>query len=329
MENQITKPIFIVGCPRSGTTILAKILNNHSQIASATEIHFFNHLCTLKKYDWTNLDEDFLKRFFNETRVEDFCSLLKLSFEEFKEQFEQTTIDTKLDQISQNQKRIFDTMMLILLKKKQKTFCCEKTPQHLLSVERILEIYKDAKIIHLIRDGRDTVNSLIKMPWRPEGLLNNSRFWKKYAKLGMEIKNKICHQTENYIDIKYEDLLLNPEESIKKLTNFIGVEFEETMLSNKLSNQKETNSNIFSSWESSWKHKAMEELDSTRVGAWQKELSEKDQTLLNWHLKKELAALGYETQESKLETSDKINIFSEYGSLFARRITKSLTDLIS
>lgn len=321
----IKKPIFIVGCPRSGTTILAKILNNHSQIASATEIHFFNHLCTLKKYDWTNLDEDFLKRFFNETRVEDFCSLLKLSFEEFKEQFNEIEPDKSLDTVSQNQKRIFDTMMLTLLKKNNKSICCEKTPQHLLSVERILGVYKDAKIIHLIRDGRDTVNSLIKMPWRPEGLLNNSRFWKKYAKLGMEIKDKLQSQTENYIDIKYEDLLLNPEASIEKLTQFIGIDFEENMLSN----QKEANSNIFSSWESSWKHKAMEELDSTRVGAWQKELSDKDQTLLNWHLRKELSALGYEIKESKLDTSDKINIFSEYGSLVARRITKSLTDLIS
>ena len=88
-------------------------------------------------------------------------------------------------------------------------------------------------------------------------------------------------------------------------------------------------SNIFSSWESSWKHKAMEELDSTRIGAWQKELNQEDQTLLNWHLRKELEALGYDNSGSQLKTADKLNIFSEYGSLVARRLTRSVTDLIS
>jgi hypothetical protein len=323
MNQKITKPIFIVGCPRSGTTILAKILNNHSQVASATEIHFFNHLCKLKKYDWSKIDDNFLKTFFNETRIEDFCSLLKVDFKEFKTQFETTEKDSSLKTIEQNQKRLFDTLMFLLLKKNSKNRCCEKTPQHLLSVNEILKLYPDAKIIHLIRDGRDTVNSLVKMPWRPEGLLNNSRFWKQYAKIGMQLHERYLKHTANYHSLKYEELLLNPQNTILELCNFMELEFEEAMLSQKKPSAQDK-TNIFSSWESSWKHKAMEELD-----AWQKELSKEDQTLLNWHLKKELSALGYETQETQLKTKDKINIFSEYGSLVARRLTRSVTDLIS
>ena len=328
MTKEITKPIFIVGCPRSGTTILAKILNNHSQIASATEIHFFNHLTKLKKYNWQNIDDNFLKTLFKETRIEDFCSLLKVDFEEFKAQFESITITNSLAIEEQNQKRIFDTLMLLLLKRNNKEVCCEKTPQHLLSVAKILSLYPDAKIIHLVRYGRDTVNSLVKMPWRPEGLLNNSRFWKQYAKTGMQLSERYTQSSNNFHSLKYEDLLLNPQESIKALCNFVELEFEDTMLSMQQA-ITDNKSNIFSSWESSWKYKAMEELDSTRVGAWQKELNEKDQILLNWHLRKELEALGYKTTEAELKTADKLNIFSEYGSLVARRLTRSITDMIS
>jgi hypothetical protein len=329
MQQKITKPIFIVGCPRSGTTILAKILNNHSKIASATEVHYFNHLCKLKKYDWNNIDDKFLKTFYNETRIEDFCSLLKISFEEFKNQFNSTEIEASLTKINQNQRRLFDTLMLLLLKKNNKQLCCEKTPQHLLSVEKILLLYPDAKIVHLIRDGRDTVNSLIKMPWRPEGLLNNSRFWKQYAKIGLELNDKYSKAKNNFITIKYEDLLRTPDSTIRILCEFVQINFEESMLSKNTSTSTVDESNIFSSWESSWKHKAMEELDSTRVGAWHKELSSQDQTLINWHLKKELLALGYKPEEAKLSSKDKLNIFSEYGSLAVRRLTKSITDLVS
>ncbi len=326
MTNKLKKPIFIIGCPRSGTTVLARILNNHSQVASATETHFFNHLSTQKNYDWTNLDENFLKDFFNETRVEDFCSLLKIDFEEFLAKFTQTQTDTSLNKEDQNQKRVFSTLMLILLERKNKERACEKTPQHLLSIEKILRIYPDAKIIHLIRDGRDTVNSLIKMPWRPEGLLNNSRFWKRYARLGLEINQNYKNQKENFLSVRYENLLLNPETSFQEICNFIELDFETEMLSNKAQEKK---NGIFSSWESSWKHKAMEELDSTRVGAWKKELSDKDKTLINWHLEKELTLLGYDPGEHKLSTEDKINILSEYSSLFARKLTRSITNIIS
>lgn len=328
MTKEITKPIFIVGCPRSGTTILAKILNNHSQIASATEIHFFNHLCHLKKYNWNNINDNFLETFYNETRVEDFCSLLNIGFKEFEDKFESTSINENLSVIEQNQKRLFDTLMLLLLERNKKTRSCEKTPQHLLSVDKILSLYKDAKIIHLVRDGRDTVNSLVKMPWRPEGLLNNSRFWKQYARAGFLLNQKFGSNSENYISLKYEDLLLNPEASIQALCDFVELEFEDTMLSQKKPSS-DNKSNIFSSWESSWKHKAMEELDSTRVGAWQKELSAKDQVLLNWHLKDELDTLGYETSNPNLKASDRVNIFSEYSNLFIKRLTRSITDLIS
>ena len=65
-------------------------------------------------------------------------------------------------------------------------FFCEKTPQHLRSVDKILKYYPKAKFVHVIRDGRDVVNSLLKMPWRPDGLINNARFWKKFVRLGRD-----------------------------------------------------------------------------------------------------------------------------------------------
>lgn len=115
---------------------------------------------------------------------------------------------------------------------------------------------------------------------------------------------------------------------MKALCAFIGEDFEKEMLSSQKTKIND-NSNIFSSWESSWKLKAMEEIDSTRVGVWQKELDDKDQRLLNWHLGKELALLGYEDAQLKLDFDDWSNICAQYMSLFTRRLTRSITDLIS
>ena len=324
MTDKIQKPIFIVGCPRSGTTILARILDNHSLIAAGSETHFFNLLSKNKKHDWQNFDSDSIDNFFKQVRVEDFCSLLKVSLEEFKEQFSQTALDSSLSKTQANKKRVFDTMMLLLINKKQKILCCEKTPQHFNNIEEILELYPDAKIIHLLRDGRDTVNSLIKMPWRPEGLLTNSRYWKRYARKSINIIDKYNKQEKNFHCLRYEDLLQTPQESLSKLCTFLEIEFEEAMLS-----KSKDQTGIFSAWESSWKHKAMEELDSTRIGTWNKELDDKEKKLINWHLKDQLIALGYAVGDEAYGARDGLEIISQYTNLAVKKLARTITNIIS
>ncbi|MCE2928428.1 MAG: sulfotransferase [Candidatus Caenarcaniphilales bacterium] len=310
---ELQKPIFIVGCPRSGTTILASLLNNHSQIASATEMHFFNYISKQKKYNWGKLDKQSLTMLLDESRIIDFCTHGNLD--------KNTLLDALLAAPSTDKKTIFTILANNFIASKNKFRFCEKTPQHLLNVEEILNIFPDAKIIYLVRDGRDTVNSLMKMPWRPQGLLNNSRFWKQYVTIGTRLQNKYSSQPQSFKTIKYEDLLTLPKQTLKEICQFIELPYEESL--------SKQNENVFSEWEASWKHKASEELDSTRIGAWQKELSDQDQILINWHLSKSLKALGYDVKQVKLAFGDSLRLGIEYSSLSFNKVVRSFADVIN
>ncbi len=319
MSESTEKPIFIVGCPRSGTTILATILNSHPEIATATETHFFNYISHEKKYDWKNFTEAHFELFLDESRIVDFYTLLKITKDELRESFKKTKLSSNPDN---NKKQIFNILIETLLEKKAKKFFCEKTPQHLQNVEKIIELYPKAKIIHLIRDGRDTVNSLIKMPWRPAGLLNNSRFWQGYIKLGKKLEAKLGK--DSFVTIKYEDLLKEPETTIKKLCDFLSVTYTESMIRRDSAENKDSD-NIFSDWESSWKHKSLEEIDSTRIGAWEKELGSEDQQILNWHQSKILRDLGYEAEQVQLQLNTRLKVIFEYLKLSTKKIFRFLS----
>lgn len=319
-------PIFIVGCPRSGTTVLASVLNRHAKIASATETHFFNFV-SKNNYDWKHFDLDAFKRLLDESRISDFTSLIKVGEEALIQQFMNSTADkseSKLEVDDFYKKQVFDILMNTLLEKRNKTRFCEKTPQHLHNVQEILRLYPKAKFIHIVRDGRDTVNSLLKMPWRPDGLVNNARFWIQYIRLGQELSKQMEPYPDSFLTVKYEDLLKKPNACVKQICEFVGEKFELKMLEDSQSDVE-----IFSPWESSWKHKSQQDLDSSRVGAWSKELSVNDQVILNYLLRKPLQELGYTVPELKLSPPQKIKITYEYFVLAWRKLVRLVFHVVN
>ncbi len=319
-------PIFIVGCPRSGTTILASILNRHSKIASATETHFFNFV-SKNNYDWKHFDLSTFKSLLEESRISDFTNLIKVEEDTLVQKFIDSTSDKSQSTLEIDdfyKKQVFDILMNTLLEKRNKTRFCEKTPQHLHNVAEILKLYPQAKFIHLIRDGRDTVNSLLKMPWRPDGLVNNARFWIQYIRLGQELNKQMATLPGNLLTMKYEELLNEPNSSLQKICEFIGEKFEPQMLQ-----ESQADVEIFSPWESSWKHKSKQDLDSSRIGAWSKELSIDDQVILNYLLQKPLRELNYIVPELKLSPSQKIKIACEYLTLAWRKFVRVVFHVIN
>ena len=318
---KLDNPIFIVGCPRSGTTKLSTILNRHSCIASATETHFFNFV-SKQKFNWKNFSVQEFKRLLKESRIEDFTNLAGLNPEYLIEQFaeiENLSNDSALIIEDFNKKKVFDLLVKNYLIKRNKIRFCEKTPQHIQSIDEILRIYPQAKIVLMVRDGRDTVNSLLKMPWRPKGLLNNARFWSHYVKIGTKESLR-----PEVITIKYENLLERPQDTLISICNFIGETFEDSLL-----DDSKDSDNLFSAWEASWKHKSRQELDSSRINAWSRELSSDDQAILNWFLNKDLLEFGYQSKLPKLTLNQGLKILNQYFNLACKKTYRLIAHIIN
>lgn len=119
--------------------------------------------------------------------------------------------------------RCFDTY----LARRKKLFLVEKSVDHALHLDTILRIYPGAKIVHLVRDGRDVACSLLDaaMDWQPAWpttVRDAARLWKRY---NLAIVNG-CEslRRESYLRVHYEGLLRDPVNELKRTVDFVGAE---------------------------------------------------------------------------------------------------------
>lgn len=269
------KPIFLVGCPRSGTTLLASRINLHSQISVTPESHFFEILnrkafFKILKYPIT---EKKLRAFFSLKRIKDFG----IEYDDFVDKFKKTE-QTCFD--------VFDILMQLYLSKSKKNYWCEKTPQNLRYLKNIYDFYPTAKIICIIRDGRDVALSLSRAPWRERNLGIPCLEWNDYAR---DFFDAQTHYSEkNFFSLKFEDLIQTPEKELRKLCRFLEIDFEAEML-----NPPKTIPDLVPAWEMDWKGNVVKHFDNNAVGRWKSTTNSFQKKLMNSIMKSNLMKLGY------------------------------------
>jgi L-lactate utilization protein LutC len=91
---------------------------------------------------------------------------------------------------------------------------------------RIEHVLPEARFIHLIRDGRDVALSVMSMEWGPDTVEGAARRWKKRVLRGREQAARLPH----YMEVRYEDLVLETEATLREVCDFVELEFDESML---------------------------------------------------------------------------------------------------
>jgi hypothetical protein len=104
----------------------------------------------------------------------------------------------------------------------------EKTPQHTLCWRTILAGFPQAQVIHLIRDGRDVALSYKKAFFGPKHVYPLARRWELY--LASAEAARLVLGESGYLQLRYEDLLANPEQELRRVCEFLGEPFDPNML---------------------------------------------------------------------------------------------------
>jgi hypothetical protein len=99
----------------------------------------------------------------------------------------------------------------------------ERSPDHVNHVDMISAIYPDSYVVHIIRDGRDVARSLLNMDFGPSTLFDAASEWKASILGAREHSARL----ENYIEVRYEDLLKAPEIEMPKLFGRLGLSLPE------------------------------------------------------------------------------------------------------
>lgn len=271
------RPIFIVGVPRSGTTLLAVLLDRHSRIAVPPETQFFS---------------EFVPRHWAASAPRGRAGLLEaaLGFDRIAD------LGLDFDEVLQRYREL-EATPAGLLRALLEAYAVargvdrpgEKTPDHLEHVATLLSSYPEAKVIAIVRDGRDVVLSLQATPWAradsPRRFWLFCLKWSDAASRVMELRRE--WEPERFRVVKYEALLQDPEGQLRKISELIGEEFETTLL------DPASQTQAVPTWEAEWKDKARGALDPSRVGAWRREASQEQIWAMNSMMGRALRELGY------------------------------------
>jgi hypothetical protein len=213
--------LFLVGCPRSGTTLLQSLLAAHSQIISFPESHFFEHLSA--RWPWGDLFGLASGR-------------ASQQFHKFLTVIEQENLEDYIPKkaiFSQQYSRAFIEVLDRYALEHQKSWWLEKTPQHLRCIALIENQVDNPKFIHLIRNGEDVVASLYDASRKHSektwgGAWNIDRCIQVW--IG-DVEHSRKHlKKSNHILVKYETLVQNAESVLNTLCQFVGIEFEKSMM---------------------------------------------------------------------------------------------------
>lgn len=195
------KIIFILGMPRSGTTLTEQILSSHSKVYGAGELPYLP----------TIINDYFIKnKTFMEKKVNEFLE------------------DPKYIKILSN--KYFSYLSAYKI---SQNYVTDKAPLNFLWIGFIKVLFPNSKIIHCKRDARDNCFSLYKnffegnldFSYKPDEL---AKYYNLYKNLMAFWKNKL--PAKDLYDIEYEKLVSNPEIEIRKLLQHCEINWEDDCL---------------------------------------------------------------------------------------------------
>lgn len=203
----------IVGVPRSGTTLLRFMLDAHPLLAIPPETGWLPEVAKMKPTG--NGPEALLKTIADPPNWSDF-KLTRGALEAALRAVRPFTISDGV--------RAFYRLYALRFDKPR---WGEKTPGyglHMLGIERVLP---ESHFIHLIRDGRDVAASVRGLPFAPGNTMESiANDWCRRIR---ETRAQ-ARRCRRYLEIRYEDLILKPAETVQSVCTFIDLVYDPAML---------------------------------------------------------------------------------------------------
>jgi hypothetical protein len=272
--NQDFDPFFVVGAPRSGTTVLTVMLDRNDAIVMTPETKIFRDM----PRDWRRREGQNHEELIHSFRY--WTHLVDLNLEACK----------VLERFRHCKPTYPDYVRCVLecyRERYRKPRIGEKSPEHMWDVPLILEWYPKAKIVWLLRDGRDTVVSINRVFGR--SLRRNSFFWRQFAVLGQRWE---CLYASQVLRVRFEDLVFRPAETLGSLCSFLGVEYQEKM------RDVNIRTATIPDHEKSHKQRSLGPLDYRKVGEYKRVTADPQRWEMASVMEPVLTRLGYPPTET-------------------------------
>jgi hypothetical protein len=213
------RPVVILGVSRSGTTLLKEMLDGSSELAIPSESYFIPQL-----WDRHGDDPD------PEAILDDLGRIARVrewgvSPEDVREQLPEEP----------SFREVIEPVYRTYAEGQGKERFGDKTPAYMQHLELVDNVFPGAQYVHIVRDGRDAGLSFLAMHrrprfnWsRPRGLGGFACQWELEVRSAQEFGATTAEG--RYLELRYEDLVAEPEPRLKEVCDFLDLPFESDML---------------------------------------------------------------------------------------------------
>lgn len=201
---------FVVGVGRSGTTLLRMMLDAHPQLAIPAETHFAPAVRAFERdgaeaavaavldnglwADYGLPADEFVRRV-GLRRPTGAGDVMRVFYELYAE--------------SRGSPRWGD-----------------KSPYYVTVMTYLQELLPEARFVHVIRDGRDVALSTMSLWFGPDDVAGVAREWSEK----LAVARRQARELRFYLELRYEDLVRNPEASLRRVCDFLDLEWHPAML---------------------------------------------------------------------------------------------------
>jgi sulfotransferase family protein len=207
-------PLFVVGCGRSGSTLLRLMLDAHPEFAMPGESHFIPEL--RRSYP-DPIDVDAVT-----------AALLRTPHFRHWKVSERAVWDRVRAVDAPSFADVVEAAFMGNADEHGKTRWGDKTPIYVQHVPLLATLWPDARFVHLIRDGRDVALSYLSLHWGPSTAWAAARKWRRDVTAGIRHGQPLG--PSRYREVRYDDLVVDPRATLTAVTAFAGLGFDDRML---------------------------------------------------------------------------------------------------
>lgn len=274
----MTAPVFLVGCPRSGTTLLQRLLDAHPFVAVAPETHFIRRFWLPRTKYGALSDESCFGRLIDDIAAMPEFADMKLDPGRF---------NAAARRAERSVPALFDLLLCSFGERRGARIVGEKTPNHLLYMAILESFFPGARFVHIIRDPRAVVSSWRTVPWSTGTIGGDAGVWRRYMRTAW----KQPPSRGKLHVMRYEALTRHPEQELRRVCDFLGIPFDPSMLS---FHQREPETIDFA--REPWKRGAALPIQARAHDDWRRRLSPDQVEEVEQLCWTEMVRLGYEPE---------------------------------
>jgi len=272
---EIFRPIFVVGCQRSGSTLLGSMLGAHPEIVCIPEGQFIVDLMPTADPQAKVDPSQIIGRIDTHWRFRVW-------------EFDLGSDRPVAGEVEPTYRGAIEWLVRHYADANNRPGAkvwVDHQPGHVRFLWRLLQHFPDAKVIHIIRDGRAVAASIMPLDWGPNVILSAAMFWKLNVGLGFAASANLG--PDQLMHVHYEDLVQDSEATMRRIAEFAGISFDQAMVT--------TSGLRVPRFTEDQHHLIGTPPTPDRINAWQKKLSRRQIRIFEKKTNDLLRQLGYQT----------------------------------